>query len=256
MPKNPLVFGLLQLLLSVIGLTGAATTLYIDCSATVDGSGSSMTDPMASLHSLSERLNIYTGALTLQPGDQVLIRKGTTCYDSLISTNDGTISEQTVFGSYAKETSDVNKPMISGMRTCTWTSESTNIWKGLCDDPQNYLLSGVTDDVSHWTATSATLLIDQDSGNNYLKVIPQQDTEVSFQLALNSVASISSTELYDITFRCKASSAAGVSFTLDGTAFTPGVNWGSLSLATQYFFTFLLFFLFESLYYEPHLFTY
>ncbi|MFF7633271.1 hypothetical protein ACFZB9_08985 [Kitasatospora sp. NPDC008050] len=89
-----LILGVLALALPAAPATAAApgpSTYYLDCSATTDGTGSQS----APFNSLAD-----VNALTLQPGDAVLLNRGTTCPGTLAPQGSGTAAAPITIDAY------------------------------------------------------------------------------------------------------------------------------------------------------------
>ncbi|MFA5047422.1 MAG: right-handed parallel beta-helix repeat-containing protein [Patescibacteria group bacterium] len=82
------------------------TNYYVDCGATANGSGT-LTSPYNNLNAVN---------FSLQPGDSVLIKKGTVCNQKLFISSSGASGSPIVFASYPAD-STAAKPVIDGKNT-------------------------------------------------------------------------------------------------------------------------------------------
>ena len=100
-PSNPQVKMAATVRQAVVG-----TTYYVDCSATVTGSGT-QASPWTNLNYVKS---------SLQPGDTVLIKKGTVCNKKLFISSSGIAGSPITFASYPADSSAA-KPIIDGNNT-------------------------------------------------------------------------------------------------------------------------------------------
>ena len=101
-------------------LTTSATNYYLSSSSGNDSnSGTSASSPWKTLNKLNSFHN-------LQPGDNVLFKRGDTFYGSITISNSGTSGSPITFGAYGSGA----KPVITGFTTVSsWTNVGGNIWE-------------------------------------------------------------------------------------------------------------------------------
>ena len=102
-----------------ISLMVSAATYYVSNSGNDANSGTSESSPFATISKVNSKFS------TLQPGDQVLFKRGDTFYGTLVITRSGAENNKIVCGAYGTG----EMPIISGFTTVTgWTNESGGIY--------------------------------------------------------------------------------------------------------------------------------
>lgn len=105
----------------LVGLTSApvaaaGTTYHVDCSATINGTGSAA----APLNSMPA-----ANAVSPVPGDSILFRRGTTCTGQLFANTSGTAAARITYGAYGEGA----KPAINafGNRAAVWLKNASHV---------------------------------------------------------------------------------------------------------------------------------
>ncbi len=112
---------MLPFLLMVQLAVSAQTTYYVANSGNDANNGTSVSTPFQSLAKVS--------GLSLNPGDQVLFRRGDTFRGTLTIRRSGSASRPVIFDAYGSGA----KPILSGSTPVTnWTSAGNNIWQAPC----------------------------------------------------------------------------------------------------------------------------
>ena len=115
--------GLVQLLLAGALIPGvlAQTTYYVAANGSNSNDGHSASSPFLSL--------AHVNTLQLQPGDQVLLRRGDTFRGGLLIRQSGSATQPIVFDAYGAGA----KPVLSGSEPLTnWTSLGNSRWEAAC----------------------------------------------------------------------------------------------------------------------------
>ncbi len=115
--KSTYVLFLLTFLL--FSLSTTATTYYLSSSSGSDyNSGTDPSSPWQSINKIN--------SISLQPGDNVLFKRGDTFYGSLKISNSGSTGNPITFGAYGSG----NKPILTGFTTVSsWRNVGGNIWE-------------------------------------------------------------------------------------------------------------------------------
>lgn len=134
---NPIRRTVQRLLLSLwsgcVVLAAQATTYYVAETGNDANSGNTQAQAWRTV----DRVNQI--AYTMQPGDQVLFKKGGIYRGTLIIGSSGTTSSPITVGAYGSGAA----PVLAGSTALTgWTVHSGNIWKVPVTTPVKYLFSG------------------------------------------------------------------------------------------------------------------
>ena len=106
--------------LTFLSVTAFATTYYLSSSSGSDNnSGTDASSPWRSI----DKLNSFNN---LQPGDNVLFKRGDTFYGSIKVNNSGNSGSPITYGAYGSGA----KPVVTGFTNITsWTNLGGNIWE-------------------------------------------------------------------------------------------------------------------------------
>ena len=129
----------------------AQATIYYVSSAGDDLNNG--TSPAAPWQTIT-KVNSFMASIN--PGDQILFKKGDTFYGTINATKSGTAGNEIVFGSYGSG----NLPVITGKKLITgWTTYTGNIYK-----------ANFTDTVSHIYVNNKIMTIARYPNTGFLKV--------------------------------------------------------------------------------------
>src|SRR5450432_71469 len=110
----------LFILVLLIGVNVNATTYYFAASGNDANNGTSPSTPWQSMSKLN---SVFS---SLNPGDNVLFKRGDTFYGSITAKKSGTAGSPITIGAYGTGA----KPIITGFTTVnSWTNLGSNIWE-------------------------------------------------------------------------------------------------------------------------------
>ncbi|MBK9195308.1 MAG: right-handed parallel beta-helix repeat-containing protein [Flavobacteriales bacterium] len=132
-------------LLAAIFSTAQATNFHIAHDGNDANVGTSSTAPWKTIARMMQSI------FTLQPGDQILFKRGGTYEGNLEIPLSGTTTQHIVVGAYGTG----NAPIISGSKAVTaWTVHSGNIWKAtVAEDVKQVFVGGVIQKLARWPNT-------------------------------------------------------------------------------------------------------
>ena len=112
-------YALFLLTFLFLSFTTTARTYYLSSSSGSDyNSGTDPSSPWQSINKIN--------SISLQPGDNVLFKRGDTFYGGLKISNSGTSGNPITFGAYGSG----NKPILTGFTSVSsWTNVGGNIWE-------------------------------------------------------------------------------------------------------------------------------
>lgn len=126
-------------------LTARATTFHIAHDGSDSNAGTSSGAPWKTIARMMQSI------FTIQPGDQILFKRGGTYEGNLEIPLSGTASQHIVVGAYGTGAA----PIISGSKAVTtWTVHSGNIWKAtVAEDVKHVFVGGVLQTLARWPNT-------------------------------------------------------------------------------------------------------
>ncbi|MEO8067428.1 MAG: right-handed parallel beta-helix repeat-containing protein [Flavobacteriales bacterium] len=129
----------------VSALASHATTFYIAYDGSDTNGGTSSTAPWKTITRMMQSI------FTIQPGDQILFKRGGTYEGNLEIPLSGTASQHIVVGAYGSGAA----PIISGSKAVTtWTVHSGNIWKAtVTEDVKQVFVGGALQTLARWPNT-------------------------------------------------------------------------------------------------------